>query len=63
MAHTPSGAGGTGLYASAAVMPASAPYLMIPPNYHSSTTPVVDTINFDVGALSANNDQSFMVFY
>jgi hypothetical protein len=29
----------------------------------SSKLAIVDTINFELGALSANNEQSFMVFY
>lgn len=53
--------GGTGLYASVAVLPASAPPVTLPPA--SSKLGTVDTINFELGALSASSDQSFMVFY
>ncbi|KAF5361068.1 hypothetical protein D9756_004648 [Leucocoprinus leucothites] len=65
--HTPGSsnsnmASGTGLYPSSlAVLPASGPPVVLPPA--SSKIGVVDTINFELGALSASNDQSFMVFY
>ncbi|KAJ3551627.1 hypothetical protein NP233_g13045 [Leucocoprinus birnbaumii] len=53
---------GTGLYTSSmAVLPASGPPVNLPPP--SSKIGVVDTINFELGALSASSDQSFMVFY
>lgn len=52
---------GTGLYASVAVLPASAPPVSLPPT--SSKLAIVDTINFELGALNASSDQSFMVFY
>jgi hypothetical protein len=52
---------GTGLYSSVAVLPASGP--PVAPFRSLSKMGPVDTINFELGALSANNDQSFMVFY
>ncbi|KXN83105.1 hypothetical protein AN958_01776 [Leucoagaricus sp. SymC.cos] len=51
---------GTGIYASIAVLPAAGPPVVLP---SSSKIAGVDTINFELGALSASNDQSFMVFY
>lgn len=52
---------GPGFYTSVAVLPASGPPVLLPPP--SSKLAIVDTINFELGALSANNEQSFMVFY
>lgn len=53
---------GNGLYSSSvAVLPTSRPPVKLPPL--TSKIGVVDTINFELGALSANNNQSFMAFY
>ncbi|XP_006462394.1 hypothetical protein AGABI2DRAFT_223664 [Agaricus bisporus var. bisporus H97] len=52
---------GPGFYTSVAVLPASGPPVALPPP--SSKLAMMDTINFELGALSANNEQSFMVFY
>ncbi|KAF9453099.1 hypothetical protein P691DRAFT_801957 [Macrolepiota fuliginosa MF-IS2] len=60
---SPSGSGADtgGLYGSMAVLPASAPPVSFPPT--TSKLAMVDTINFELGALNASSDQSFMVFY
>lgn len=60
-AHGINNGTGTGLYASVAVLPASGAPVTLPPA--SSKLAMMDTINFELGALSANSEQSFMVFY
>jgi len=51
-----------GMYSpSIAVLPTSRPSVKLPPS--TSKIGAVDTINFELGALSVNNNQSFMHFY
>ena len=51
-----------GLYSPyAAVLPTSRPSVKLPPS--TSKIGAVNTINFELGALSVNNNQSFMHFY